>query len=91
MLQQPQPTFDYSVFIAGFIVFVREKKGLSCKALAKKLGTHYIYHWQIETATKNMSSAKIQSILLELDIDYPTFLSLLSEYILHLQNTYSSN
>jgi hypothetical protein len=89
MLQNSLTAVDYSAFTAGFIVFAREKKNLSCQGLTDLLPHHYDYQYKIEKGRKGVSPKKFNLIMEKLDLDHYRFLSLMSEYILHLQQTSS--
>ena len=57
--------------LGRLIKFYRQKRGLTLKALAAKLGVHYttVYRWERGTATRRMSAGGFLRLTAILKID----------------------
>lgn len=72
--------FPISIFLGGYITFVREACNMSCAELAKAIVVDYKYMWKIENGEKNVSMGRFQEIIEKLNRTPENFWDLMPAY-----------
>ena len=78
-------------FIAGMVVYIRDRKGMNCKQFADLLEKDYNYVYKLEKGQKTCSFKYLDFIVEKLGLSTDEFWAYVPEYLAHLKKQAEKN